>query len=354
MRLRTRLIAAGACAALLGVTAVASAQISISINLAPPVLPVYEQPDIPASGYLWVPGYWAWESDAGYYYWVPGTWVLPPEEGLLWTPGYWGWNDGAYLWHEGYWGHHVGYYGGVDYGYGYGPHGYDGGRWDHGRFYYNTAANRIPPNAHLAYIYHHPMEGGGRPSHVSFNGGAGGIDIRATPAQLSAGHEGHIRPIAAQRQLVQSASHDRQLRADYNHGHPGTAATPRPGAFSASHGEAAHAPGGDAGHDRQTHQETHEGGASAAIEHGPGPSRSHSVGTPGPAPEQRAPHETVAPHVETAPDTSARPEHNTPHAPMLQGNAHEAHQEGNHPSGFQPAAHEAAHPSSHAAPHAGG
>ena len=62
--------------------------VGVSVNLAPPPLPVYVQPPCPQPGYLWVPGYWAWNDGA--YYWVPGTWVLPPEVGLLWTPGYWG------------------------------------------------------------------------------------------------------------------------------------------------------------------------------------------------------------------------------------------------------------------------
>jgi WXXGXW repeat (2 copies) len=47
------------------------------------------QPEIPAPGYIWTPGYWAYGTDG--YYWVPGTWVQPPAVGLLWTPGYWGW-----------------------------------------------------------------------------------------------------------------------------------------------------------------------------------------------------------------------------------------------------------------------
>lgn len=54
-----------------------------------------------ARGYLWTPGYWAWNpSDSGYY-WVPGTWVLPPGVGDLWTPGYWAFEDSCYLWHAG-------------------------------------------------------------------------------------------------------------------------------------------------------------------------------------------------------------------------------------------------------------
>ena len=59
----------------------------------------------------------------------PGVWVRPPQVGLLWTPGYWGWGGGAYLFHAGYWGPHVGFYGGVNYGFGYGGVGFGGGRW---------------------------------------------------------------------------------------------------------------------------------------------------------------------------------------------------------------------------------
>ena len=70
----------------------AHAGIFISVNFAPPVLPIYEQPPLPAVGYIWTPGYWAY-GDAGYY-WVPGVWVEPPTVGLLWTPGYWGWSSG--------------------------------------------------------------------------------------------------------------------------------------------------------------------------------------------------------------------------------------------------------------------
>ena len=94
----------------------AQVDIAISVDVEPPPLPVYDQPPIPEPGYLWVPGYWAWDDDTGYY-WVPGTWVLPPEPALLWTPGYWGWNDGVYVFHEGYWGPQIGFYGGVAYGF---------------------------------------------------------------------------------------------------------------------------------------------------------------------------------------------------------------------------------------------
>ena len=78
--------------------------IAVSVTIAPPVLPVYTQPLCPSEGYLWTPGYWAWDPDYSDYYWVPGTWVEAPEVGFLWTPGYWGWNDGGFVWNAGYWG----------------------------------------------------------------------------------------------------------------------------------------------------------------------------------------------------------------------------------------------------------
>src|ERR1700677_4632839 len=81
----------------------AAAQISvgiavpgISVAIAPPVLPIYVQAPMPAVGYMWTPGYWAWGADQAGYYWVPGTWVQPPTIGVLWTPPYWGWNNGLY------------------------------------------------------------------------------------------------------------------------------------------------------------------------------------------------------------------------------------------------------------------
>ena len=126
--------------AALALPVASNAQI-IDITIAPPELPVYEQPSIPAPGYMWSPGYWAYDPDNGYF-WVPGTWVAA-NIGLLWTPGYWGWRDGLYVWNVGYWGTHIGFYGGVYYGYGYGGVGYEGGYWDNGVFAYNRSVNNF-------------------------------------------------------------------------------------------------------------------------------------------------------------------------------------------------------------------
>ena len=54
---------------------ISSAQVAVSISIAPPVIPVYAQPPCPTEGYLWTPGYWAY--GAAGYYWVPGVWVAP-------------------------------------------------------------------------------------------------------------------------------------------------------------------------------------------------------------------------------------------------------------------------------------
>ena len=97
------------------------------------------------------------------YYWVPGTWAQPPAVGLLWTPGYWGWGNGAYVWNAGYWGPTVGFYGGINYGFGYGGFGYGGGYWNNGAFYYNRSVNNINvANFHNTYVKDREWSEGGR------------------------------------------------------------------------------------------------------------------------------------------------------------------------------------------------
>ena len=65
---------------MLALAAPSFAGVSVSVTIAPPVLPVYEQPPCPGDGYIWTPGYWAYGPDG--YYWVPGTWATPPTVGL--------------------------------------------------------------------------------------------------------------------------------------------------------------------------------------------------------------------------------------------------------------------------------
>ncbi len=201
----------------------AFAQVGVSVNIAPPELPVYDQPICPGDGYIWTPGYWAWD---GEYYWVPGTWVLAPEPGYLWTPGYWGWGGSGFLFYDGYWGPTVGFYGGIDYGFGYFGHGYEGGRWQNGHFFYNTSINRV--NANEIHNVYNERVNEAASSHVSFNGGSGGINERATAQEEAAAHERHIPPVAAQTQHAYVARNNPQQRVSANHGTPPVVATARP------------------------------------------------------------------------------------------------------------------------------
>jgi len=210
-----------------------SAQISVgvAVHIGPPALPVYEQPICPGAGYLWTPGYWAYGPDG--YYWVPGTWVMAPTVGFLWTPGYWGWGGGGYFWHAGYWGPHVGFYGGINYGFGYGGVGFFGGRWNGGVFAYNTAVMHVNTTViHNTYVDRTVINNVTVNNHVSYNGGTGGISARPTPAEMTVEHEHHIAPTSMQTQHEHAASTNRGLLASENHGRPAIAATARPGEFT--------------------------------------------------------------------------------------------------------------------------
>ena len=201
----------------------------VAVSFAPPDLPVYEQPAAPGEGYIWTPGYWAWDADIGDYFWVPGTWVLAPQVGFLWTPGYWAWGGNGFVFYEGFWGPVVGFYGGVNYGYGYFGHGYQGGRWDGGRFYYNRSVNNINvTNIHNVY---NTTINERETTRVSYNGGQGGINVRPSP-QEEAAQAHRIPPVAVQQQHAEAARANPELRASANHGKPPIAATPRPGAFN--------------------------------------------------------------------------------------------------------------------------
>jgi hypothetical protein len=208
--------------AMLTVPAISFAQVGVSITVAPPELPVYAQPICPGDGYIWTPGYWGW-ADGGYY-WVPGTWVIAPEVGFLWTPGYWGWGGGGFFFNDGYWGPFVGFYGGINYGFGYFGRGYEGGRWNNGHFFYNTTMNNV--NVNVNHNVYNTRVNEGTVNHVSYNGGNGGINARATSQEEAVAHEGHIPPVAAQTQHAWAARNNPQQRFSANHGVPPIAATP--------------------------------------------------------------------------------------------------------------------------------
>jgi hypothetical protein len=230
-----KLLVAAAVAAPMLTLPVAHAQVAIgigiSVHVPPPALPVYVQPPLPAPGYHWTPGYWGY-GDAGYY-WVPGVWVQPPSVGVLWTPGYWGFAGGAYGWHPGYWGPHIGFYGGVNYGYGYGGVGFVGGEWRGGVFAYNSAVANFG-SVHVTNVYENrtivTQNTIVNNEHVSFNGGAG-IQAQASANELRAANEQHIQPTANQVQHANFAAQDRSQLASVNHGTPGTPAASNVNAY---------------------------------------------------------------------------------------------------------------------------
>ncbi len=223
----------------LSLSTASSAQIGIgiSVRIGPPALPVYAQPICPGPGYLWTPGYWAWNDDGGYY-WVPGTWVVAPV-GMLWTPGYWGFAGGFYGWHPGYWGPHVGFYGGINYGFGYGGVGFFGGEWRGGAFFYNRAVLNVNV-VNVRNVYSKTVIVNN--VHTSFNG-PGGIEARPTPQEEAYGRERHTAALSTQMEHERAASQNRALFASANHGRPEIAATGRPGEFSGAHVQRASAAG---------------------------------------------------------------------------------------------------------------
>ena len=222
MRILLLLLAAG----LFSAASHAQVSVGISVHVGPPALPLYEQPPCPVEGYLWTPGYWAY-GDAGYY-WVPGVWVAPPRAGLLWTPGYWGWNEGVYVFHTGYWGPHVGFYGGVNYGFGYGGVGFVGGEWRGGRFAYNTAVVHVDTTViHNTYVNRTVIVNNTAVNRTSFSGGPGGINARPTRDEMAASRESHVQATSMQSSHERMASTNRANFASENHGRPATAAMSR-------------------------------------------------------------------------------------------------------------------------------
>lgn len=205
------------------------AGVFISVGFAPPVLPVYEQPPCPSPNMMWVPGYWAY-GDYGYY-WVPGTWVPAPYQGALWTPGYWGWSGGLFVWHEGYWGPHIGYYGGVNYGFGYGGIGFAGGEWRGGVFAYNTAVIHVDTRyVHTTFVDQVRVQRGyvAVGSHVAFSGGPGGINHPPTAEERIAEHDQHVSATPLQRSHESAAKADKTSYVKNNGGHPANLAVAKP------------------------------------------------------------------------------------------------------------------------------
>ena len=338
-------------ALLLPALSMAQFSLNVSVNVAPPELPVYDQPPIPGDGYVWTPGFWAWSDDDQDYYWVPGTWVAAPQPGFLWTPGYWGFNNGVYLWNAGYWGPVVGFYGGVNYGFGYGGNGYEGGYWQGGHLFYNRSVTNIN-NVHVTNVYNKTVINNVTVNHVSYNGG-GGIQARPTEAQMAAAHDRHIEATSEQRQQVNLAHSNPSLRASQNNGRPPIAATPRPGSFTGGGVVGARQAGGPVRQNEAAHNNAPAQPNNAPAQHNNPPAQQHNVPVQRNAPveqrndvqEQRSVQHNEAPRNETPRNEAPRSE-----APRVENQPHPAPAPAQHPAPA-PAQHPAPHPEQHAPEH---
>jgi hypothetical protein len=130
----------------------------------------------------------------------------------------------------------VGFYGGINYGFGYGGVGFVGGRWNGGVFAYNTAVVNVNRTViHNTYVENvHVNNVNVTNVHTSFNGGTGGIQTRPSPQEQQWSHEQHIAPTAEQQQHVAMAHADRSNFASANGGHPQNLAMSRPGVRAAN------------------------------------------------------------------------------------------------------------------------
>jgi hypothetical protein len=137
----------------------------------------------------------------------------------------------VYGWNAGYWGPHIGFYGGVNYGFGYGGVGYEGGRWNNGVFAYNQTVNNFG-SVRITNVYSQTIVNNTSVTRVSVNGGPGGTTVQPTPQEQVAAREPHVAATPLQTQHEQTASTNKTLLASVNHGNPAVAATAKPGEFT--------------------------------------------------------------------------------------------------------------------------
>jgi hypothetical protein len=89
------IIAAGAVAA----PTIASAGVSIDIDVAPPPVRVETIPP-PRAGYVWAPGYWDYHNHS--HVWVSGRWI-GERRGYHWVPDRWEPHGPHWHYEPGHW-----------------------------------------------------------------------------------------------------------------------------------------------------------------------------------------------------------------------------------------------------------
>jgi hypothetical protein len=212
--------------------------------------------------------------------------MAPPQVGFLWTPGYWGYSDGLYAFNAGYWGPTVGFYGGVNYGFGYGGTGYDGGRWQGQHFSYNTSVSRVNTSVIHNTYSQNVSRGSNR---TSFNGGPGGISARPSSGETATARQ-HGQGGFAQQAPQQRASAGGPTQARQ--------------AMASNHERVNTAPVNNRGAEPQSRQATRETQSAAR------PEQRQVASSRNNAPQQQRPQESraAAPQQHAAPEQRAAPQ----------------------------------------------
>lgn len=73
----------------------------VYVRVGPPAPIIEARVVAPGPGYVWVPGYYAWERGA--YVWLPGRYVLPPRARAVWVAPHWERERRGWFFVAGHW-----------------------------------------------------------------------------------------------------------------------------------------------------------------------------------------------------------------------------------------------------------
>jgi len=83
------------------VVTVPTSPTTVVVAQVPPAPQPEDPPPRPSADYVWVGGYWTWNSSQ--YVWTVGHWEVPPRQGATWVPPRWDQEGNADRFYNGYW-----------------------------------------------------------------------------------------------------------------------------------------------------------------------------------------------------------------------------------------------------------
>ena len=189
--------------------------------------------------------------------------------------------------------------------------GFQGGYWRNNQFYYNRSVNNIH-GGDFHNVYERNVDRR-EVSHVSYNGGHGGLSARPTAAQEAAARQHHVEATREQTEHLQAARQDRSQFASVNHGHPAVAATPKPGDFKGN--GVVRSSGAPAANNAKTPARPNEAAHNAKTPAHPNetahPATNTRANVPRPPAKNTPPHNNAATHPNEAKPTSTPHPNNT-------------------------------------------